>query len=143
MTQVAFLTGISPDLKAANPFESAQYTGFVFFGGQTSGRPFSSAFKSLFSLNFPEKAKTVIPIACTSSHSAQNIAFNELGRQAIAADSKWNEGDYNIKDTIPNKGLAVARMAAHITYLSKRRGTIIVFLLLRQPKKTAGAQILH
>ena len=64
--------------------------------------------------------KTVIPIACTSSHSAQNIAFNELGRQAIAADSNWNEGNYNTKNTIPNKGLAVARMAAHITYLSKK-----------------------
>ena len=44
-----------------------------------------------FISNFPDKAKTVIPIACTSSHSAQNIAFNELGRQAIAADSNWNE----------------------------------------------------
>ena len=47
-----------------------------------------------FISNFPDKAKTVIPIACTSSHSAQNIAFNELGRQAIAADSNWNEGNY-------------------------------------------------
>jgi homoserine O-acetyltransferase len=44
---------------------------------------------------FLNKAKTVIPIACTSSHSAQNIAFNELGRQAIAADSNWNDGNYN------------------------------------------------
>ena len=73
-----------------------------------------------FISNFPDKAKTVIPIACTSSHSAQNIAFNELGRQAIAADSNWKNGDYSSKDTIPNKGLAVARMAAHITYLSKK-----------------------
>ena len=73
-----------------------------------------------FISNFPNKAKTVIPIACTSSHSAQNIAFNELGRQAIAADSNWNEGNYNSKEIIPNKGLAVARMAAHITYLSKK-----------------------
>ena len=73
-----------------------------------------------FISNFPDKAKTVIPIACTSSHSAQNIAFNELGRQAIAADSNWKGGDYSSEDTIPNKGLAVARMAAHITYLSKK-----------------------
>ena len=73
-----------------------------------------------FVSNFPDKTKTAIPIACTSSHSAQNIAFNELGRQAIAADSNWNEGNYNIQNTIPNKGLAVARMAAHITYLSKK-----------------------
>jgi homoserine O-acetyltransferase len=73
-----------------------------------------------FISNFPDKAKTVIPIACTSSHSAQNIAFNELGRQAITADSNWNEGNYNLQNTVPNKGLAVARMAAHITYLSKK-----------------------
>ena len=73
-----------------------------------------------FISNFPDKAKTVIPIACTSSHSAQNIAFNELGRQAIAADSNWKDGDYSSKNTLPNKGLAVARMAAHITYLSKK-----------------------
>ena len=73
-----------------------------------------------FVSNFPEKTKTAIPIACTSSHSAQNIALNELGRQAIAADSNWKEGNYSSKDTNPNKGLAVARMAAHITYLSKK-----------------------
>ena len=73
-----------------------------------------------FISNFPDKAKTVIPIACTSSHSAQNIAFNELGRQAITADSNWNEGNYTSKVSNPNKGLAVARMAAHITYLSKK-----------------------
>jgi len=73
-----------------------------------------------FVSNFPEKSKTAVPIACTSSHSAQNIALNELGRQAIAADSNWNEGNYESKNTNPNKGLAVARMAAHITYLSKK-----------------------
>ena len=73
-----------------------------------------------FISNFPEKAKTVIPIACTSSHSAQNIAFNELGRQAITADHNWQNGEYSTKKIIPSKGLAVARMAAHITYLSKK-----------------------
>ena len=73
-----------------------------------------------FVSNFPNKAKTAIPIACTSSHSAQNIAFNELGRQAIAADHNWLDGKYTSKNTVPDKGLAVARMAAHITYLSKK-----------------------
>jgi len=73
-----------------------------------------------FVSNFPDKAKTAVPIACTSSHSAQNIAFNELGRQAITADHNWMDGKYNSKSTLPDKGLAVARMAAHITYLSKR-----------------------
>ena len=73
-----------------------------------------------FVSNFPEKTKTAVPIACTSSHSAHNIAFNELGRQAIKADYNWLDGNYANKNTVPEKGLAVARMAAHITYLSKK-----------------------
>ena len=73
-----------------------------------------------FVANFPDKAKLAIPIACTSSHSAQNIAFNELGRQAIMADSKWENGFYSNYKLNPDKGLAVARMAAHITYLSEK-----------------------
>ena len=73
-----------------------------------------------FVSNYPDKTRTAVPIACTSSHSAQNIAFNELGRQAITADHKWQDGEYSSKNTIPDKGLAVARMAAHITYLSKK-----------------------
>ena len=73
-----------------------------------------------FVSNFPDKTKTAVPIACTSSHSAQNIAFNELGRQAITADHNWLDGNYISKNTMPNKGLSVARMAAHITYLSKK-----------------------
>ena len=73
-----------------------------------------------FVSNFPDKAKTAIPIACTSSHSAQNIAFNELGRQSIMADSNWKEGNYQNQNLNPGKGLSVARMAAHITYLSKK-----------------------
>ena len=73
-----------------------------------------------FVSNFPDKARTAVPIASTSSHSAQNIAFNELGRQAITADHNWLDGNYISKNIIPNKGLSVARMAAHITYLSKK-----------------------
>jgi len=69
--------------------------------------------------NFPNKSKIAIPIACTASHSAQNIAFNELGRQSIMADAKWLNGNYSNENSNPDKGLAVARMAAHITYLSK------------------------
>ena len=71
-------------------------------------------------LIIPDKAKTAIPIACTASHSAQNIALNELGRQAIMADQNWNKGNYFNTSSSPDKGLAVARMAAHITYLSKK-----------------------
>jgi homoserine O-acetyltransferase len=73
-----------------------------------------------FVANYPDKAKTAIPIACTASHSAQNIALNELGRQAIMADQNWNKGNYFNTNASPDKGLAVARMAAHITYLSKK-----------------------
>ena len=72
-----------------------------------------------FVSNYPNAAQTAIPIACTSNHSAQNIGLNELGRQAIMADSNWQNGSYNEKNCTPNKGLSVARMAAHITYLSK------------------------
>ena len=73
-----------------------------------------------FVSNFPDKSKVALPIACTASHSAQNIAFNELGRQAIMSDSNWKDGLYGINKKNPDKGLAVARMAAHITYLSKK-----------------------
>ena len=73
-----------------------------------------------FVSNFPNKAKVALPIACTASHSAQNIAFNELGRQAIMSDTNWKDGLYDGKTSNPDKGLAVARMAAHITYLSKK-----------------------
>ncbi len=73
-----------------------------------------------FVSNFPNKSKTAIPIACTASHSAQNIALNELGRQAIMADNNWHEGHYKNTGKMPSKGLAVARMAAHITYLSEK-----------------------
>ena len=74
-------------------------------------------YKLQFISNYPDKASTVVPIACTSSHSAQNIAFNELGRQAIASDHNWSDGKYLSNNTLPDKGLSVARMAAHITYL--------------------------
>ena len=60
---------------------------------------------------------SAIPIASTTRHSAQQIAFNEVGRQAIMADPDWNEGDYYSRKP-PARGLAVARMVGHITYMS-------------------------
>ncbi len=69
--------------------------------------------------SFPERVFAAIPIATAARHSAQNIAFNEVGRQAIAADPDWCDGDYLAQGKFPNRGLAVARMAAHITYLSE------------------------
>ncbi len=67
----------------------------------------------------PDKVFAAIPIAGAARHSAQNIAFHEVGRQAIMADPEWRGGDYLNQETNPTRGLAVARMAAHITYLSE------------------------
>ncbi len=69
--------------------------------------------------NWPERANAVMVIASTARHSAQNIAFHEVGRQAIMADPQWRGGDYHGHGKGPEAGLAVARMAAHITYLSE------------------------
>ncbi len=69
--------------------------------------------------NWPDRAERVLVIASTARHSAQNIAFHEVGRQAIMADPAWQDGDYYASDASPDNGLAVARMAAHITYLSE------------------------
>ena len=69
--------------------------------------------------SYPERVVSAVPIACAAKHSAQNIAFHEVGRQAIMADPDWHGGAYQLRGTQPSKGLAVARMAAHITYLSE------------------------
>ncbi|MGZ5931775.1 MAG: homoserine O-acetyltransferase MetX [Rhizomicrobium sp.] len=69
--------------------------------------------------DFPDRVVSAVPIACAARHSAQNIAFHEVGRQAIMADPDWKGGTYQLHGTQPSKGLAVARMAAHITYLSE------------------------
>ena len=71
-----------------------------------------------WSIDFPEKINNIIHIAGALKHSAQNIAFHEVGRQAIMNDTNWNNGGYISKNVIPERGLAVARMIAHITYLS-------------------------
>jgi homoserine O-acetyltransferase len=71
-----------------------------------------------WSIDFPEKIHNLIHIAGALKHSAQNIAFHEVGRQAIMNDVNWKKGSYIEKKLIPERGLAVARMIAHITYLS-------------------------
>ncbi len=68
---------------------------------------------------FPERVFAAVPIATASYHSAQNIAFNEVSRQAIAADPDFLGGRYWAQGRTPARGLAVARMMAHITYLSE------------------------
>jgi homoserine O-acetyltransferase/O-succinyltransferase len=66
---------------------------------------------------YPDRVVSAIPVASTTRHSAQQIAFNEVGRQAIMADPDWNEGNYYGKQP-PGRGLSVARMVGHITYMS-------------------------
>lgn len=69
--------------------------------------------------SYPERVFSAMPIATGARHTSQNIAFHEVGRQAIMADPDWSAGRYIEAGKKPEKGLAVARMAAHITYLSE------------------------
>jgi homoserine O-acetyltransferase/O-succinyltransferase len=69
-------------------------------------------------VDYPDRVRNILFIAATPKSSTQNIAFNEIGRQAIYADPNWNGGDY-YEGTPPSAGLAVARMVGHITYMSE------------------------
>jgi homoserine O-acetyltransferase len=68
--------------------------------------------------SYPQRVFAALPIATATRHSAQNIAFHEVGRQAVMADPEWRGGRYLLEHANPRRGLAVARMGAHITYLS-------------------------
>ena len=68
-------------------------------------------------VEYPDFSEKAIIIAATAQHTVQTIAFNEAGRRSIVGDSGWKDGEYREKEG-PHKGLAVARMMAHITYLS-------------------------
>jgi homoserine O-acetyltransferase/O-succinyltransferase len=70
-------------------------------------------------VHHPQRAGSAVVIASAARHSAQNIALHEVGRQAIMADPNWRGGSYQAAGVAPAAGLAVARMAAHITYLSE------------------------
>ncbi len=72
-----------------------------------------------WAVDYPERVGSVLFLASTPRSSTQNIAFNEIGRQAIYADPNWNKGDYYGK-AIPAAGLSVARMVGHITYMSEK-----------------------
>jgi homoserine O-acetyltransferase len=85
----------------------------VVVGGSMGGMQALS-----WAATYPHRAEAVLVIASAARHSAQNIAFHEVGRQAIMADPNWRAGDYYDGEP-PAAGLAVARMAAHITYLSE------------------------
>jgi homoserine O-acetyltransferase len=68
-------------------------------------------------VSYPERIQAAIPIATTLKHTPQQIAFNEVGRQAVMADPNWRNGNF-YGSKLPTKGLAVARMIGHITYMS-------------------------
>ena len=87
---------------------------FAVIGGSMGGMQVLE-----WAASYPERVFAAVPIATCTRHSAQNIAFTELGRQAIISDPDWHGGAYTQYGVVPERGLAVARMAAHITYLSE------------------------
>jgi homoserine O-acetyltransferase/O-succinyltransferase len=88
-------------------------TVFAVVGGSMGGMQVLQ-----WAASYPERVFAALPIACATRHSAQNIAFHEVGRQAVMADPDWRGGRYFAEGANPRRGLAVARMGAHITYLS-------------------------
>jgi homoserine O-acetyltransferase/O-succinyltransferase len=87
---------------------------FAVLGGSMGGMQVLE-----WAAKYSERVFAAVPIATEARHSSQNIAFHEVGRQAIMADLDWCGGDYLSHDKRPHRGLAVARMTAHITYLSQ------------------------
>ncbi len=87
---------------------------FAVIGGSMGGMQVLQ-----WAASYPQAVFAALPIATAAYHSAQNIAFQEVGRQAIFADPDWQSGQYWRSGRIPSRGLAVARMCAHITYLSE------------------------
>jgi homoserine O-acetyltransferase len=86
---------------------------FAVLGGSMGGMQVLQ-----WAASYPDRVFAALPIATGARHSAQNIAFHEVGRQAVMADPDWHGGRYLLHGTTPRRGLAVARMGAHITYLS-------------------------
>src|ERR1700686_4417371 len=91
---------------------------------------------------YPDAVAAAIPIAGTARHSPQQIAFNEVGRQAIMADPDWNEGNYYGRRP-PARGLSVARMVGHITYMSDESMRQKFGRRLRTPDKFEVESYLH
>jgi len=88
---------------------------FAVIGGSMGGMQVLE-----WAATFPDMVFAALPIATAAYHSAQNIAFNEVGRQAIFTDPDFNDGQYYATGRVPAGGLGVARMVAHITYLSEQ-----------------------
>ncbi len=86
---------------------------FAALGGSMGGMQALS-----LAVDYPDRLHACIPLATSMAHSAMQIAFNEVGRQAIVTDPNWKSGDY-YESSRPEHGLAVARMVGHVTYLSE------------------------
>ena len=86
---------------------------FAVLGGSMGGMQ-----SLVWAIDYPERVRLCLPLATSMAHSAMQIAFNEIGRNAILNDPLWNEGNYSPDDR-PEHGLAVARMVGHVTYLSE------------------------
>lgn len=87
---------------------------FAVIGGSMGGMQVLD-----WAARYKDRVFAAVPIAAAAWHSSQNIAFHEVGRQAVMADPDWQGGNYYASGKVPSTGLAVARMAAHITYLSE------------------------
>ena len=109
---------------------------FAVIGGSMGGMQVLQ-----WAADYPEAVFAALPIASAAYHSAQNIAFHEVGRQAIFADPDWQGGRYWQTDRIPARGLAVARMCAHITYLSEEALARKFGRRLQDAPKSAGEAI--
>jgi len=109
---------------------------FAVIGGSMGGMQVLQ-----WAADYPDAVFAALPIATAAYHSAQNIAFHEVGRQAIFADPDWHSGRYRDMGAIPARGLAVARMCAHITYLSEQALARKFGRRLQSAPKTAGEAI--
>ncbi|HSU07526.1 MAG TPA: homoserine O-acetyltransferase, partial [Acetobacteraceae bacterium] len=109
---------------------------FAVLGGSMGGMQVLQ-----WAAEYPDAVFAALPIACAAYHSAQNIAFHEVGRQAIFADPDWQGGRYWQSGKVPARGLAVARMCAHITYLSEQALTRKFGRRLQTAPKNPGEAI--
>jgi len=109
---------------------------FAVIGGSMGGMQVLQ-----WAATYPELVFAAVPIAAAAFHSAQNIAFNEVSRQAIFADPDWRGGRYWADGLVPARGLAVARMMAHITYLSEEALTRKFGRRLRRDPYNASAPL--
>ena len=109
---------------------------FAVLGGSMGGMQVLQ-----WAADYPDAVFAALPIACAAYHSAQNIAFHEVGRQAIFADPDWDGGRYWQSGKVPARGLAVARMCAHITYLSEQALTRKFGRRLQAAPKNSGEAI--